>query len=140
MPTTLVNPPDTSASGLTLLTDPRALDALEAMSPAELDALPFGVIAMAPDGTVVAYNRTEADSARLSPSRVIGQHFFRSVAPCTNNALIAGRFEGEPVLDTTLDYVFTLRMLPTPVRLRLLRHPGAQRMYMLVERRGRDGA
>ncbi len=114
-------------------------DWLEAASAQQIDDAPFGIVAMAPDGIVVAYNKAEAAAARLNPSRVVGQHFFRSVAPCTNNALIAGRFEAGGVLDATIDYVFTLRMLPTPVRLRLLRDPAARRMYLLVERRTAHG-
>jgi photoactive yellow protein len=104
-----------------------------------LDDAPYGIVAMALDSVVLAYNRTESEAARLNSTRVVGQNFFRSVAPCTNNAMIAQRFETESVLDATIDYVFTLRMLPTPVRLRMLRSPSAQRMYLLVERRNVRG-
>jgi photoactive yellow protein len=115
--------------------DPRTLDWLESATDQMLDDAPYGIVAMSADAVVLAYNRAESEVARLNPSRVIGQHFFRSVAPCTNNAMIARRFETESVLDATIDYVFTLRMLPTPVRLRMLRSFSAQRMYLLVERR-----
>jgi hypothetical protein len=47
--------------------------------------------------------------------------------------MVAQRFETEPALDAIVDYVFTLRMQPTKVRLRLLRQPG-RRMYLVVER------
>jgi len=112
---------------------------LETASCEALDDLPFGVIDMTPDGMVVAYNKTEAALAGLTPSRVIGRHFFTSVAPCTNNYMVAQRFEGEAELDAIIDYVFTLRMAPTPVRLRLLKRPDAGRMYLLVERRQAHG-
>ncbi|MEI6159529.1 MAG: hypothetical protein WCP77_06835 [Roseococcus sp.] len=115
--------------------EPAILPWLEAASPAATDGLLFGVIGMSGDGTVVVYNAWEAGFAGLTPSRVIGRHFFQSVAPCTNNYMIAQRFETESELDALLDYVFTLRMSPTPVRLRLLRSAVATKMYLLVERR-----
>jgi photoactive yellow protein len=114
---------------------PELLHSLEASDAAEIDALPFGVIGMALDGSVQCYNLTEAALSGLTPARVIGRHFFTSVAPCTNNALVARRFEAEAPLDDIIDYVFTLRMAPTPVQLRLLKQPGTQRMYLLVQRR-----
>jgi photoactive yellow protein len=63
------------------------------------DALPFGVVAMVPDGTVTAYNTAEAALSGLTPSRVVGRNFFTSVAPCTNNFMVAHRFEAEPEID-----------------------------------------
>ena len=111
------------------------LEKLEILSADELDELSIGVVAMASDGNVVAYNKTEAALSGLTASRVIGRHFFTSVAPCTNNYLIAQRFENEENIDIIVDYVFTLRMAPTPVQLRLLKHSSAARMYLVVRRR-----
>ena len=122
------------------LAEPQAIGLLSAMSGAEMDTLPFGVVAMSSDGVVVAYNRAESDLSRLTSARVVGRHFFRDVAPCTNNFMIARRFETEAELDATLDYVFTLRMAPTPVRLRMLRSATAPLMYLLVERRRPGGS
>lgn len=99
----------------------------------ELDALPFGVIGFDEDGLVTLYNAFESAAAGLSPGRVLGRHMFDEVAPCMNNFLVAHRFE-EDSLDETLPYVLTLRMRPTPVRLRLLKRPGGKRHYVLVER------
>ena len=114
--------------------DADILESLAALSPEDVDGLPFGVIMMEPDGTVVHYNKTESQLAGLSPSRVVGLNFFADVAPCTNNYLVAGRFE-EDRLDERLDYVFTLRMKPTNVTLRLLKSPDAPHQYVLVARR-----
>lgn len=102
--------------------------------PAAFDELDFGVIALDADHRVTSYNAAESALSGLSPDRVIGRHFFSEVAPCTNNYMVAQRFETEDTLDDTIDYVFTLRMRPTPVRLRLLRRPEAVRQYLLVER------
>jgi photoactive yellow protein len=114
---------------------PDLLDWLEAASADELNGLPFGLIAMARDGTVAVYNEAERRRAGLSPRRVVGRNFFMSVAPCTNNCMIAHRFESEPEIDALLDYVFTFRMAPQRVRLRLLKHPRAGRMYLAVRNR-----
>jgi photoactive yellow protein len=115
-------------------TDPDLLDRLEAAEDATLDTAPFGVIGMTEDGVVTSYNAAESRLAGLEPARVVGRHFFSAVAPCTNNFMVAHRFEMEPVLDAIIHYVFTLRMKPTRVKLRLLKQPGRRRMYLLVER------
>jgi len=116
-------------------TAPDLFDWLDQATPAALDTLPLGVIRLALDGTVTAYNAAEAALSGLTPSRVIGRNFFTSVGPCTNNFMVAHRFQTEPVLDEIVDYVFTFRMAPTPVRLRLLKRPGARFAYLVVEKR-----
>lgn len=114
--------------------DAAGLAQMEAMSADALDELPFGVVRMRADGEVVAYNALESKLAGLSKERVLTRNFFSDVAPCTNNYLVAERFMNEPELDATLDYVFTLRMKPTAVKLRLLRSAAAVHMYLLVKR------
>jgi photoactive yellow protein len=101
--------------------------------PARYDALDFGLIAMDLDGTVLAYNRVESEFARVAPERALGLVFFTEVAPCTNNYLVAGRFEEESTLDETIDYTFTVKMRPTPVKLRLLKDDRAERQYLAVK-------
>ncbi len=118
-----------------MFTQPGLIELLDSLGDQELDNLSFGLIGMALNGRVVLYNETESRLSGLSASRVIGRHLFTQVAPCTNNYMIGHRFETEAELDDTFDYVFTLRMAPTRVRLRLLKHPDARRMYLAVERR-----
>ena len=115
-------------------TDTDLLDRLDAMDDTALDALPFGVVAMSNDGTVTSYNLAESRLSGLTPANVVGRNFFSSVAPCTNNFLVAYRFETEPVLDAMIDYVFTLRIKPVAVKLRLLKQGARRRMYLAVER------
>ena len=110
-------------------------DILSSATALQLDELPFGVVALALDGTVEAYNTFEARLAGLTPGRVIGRNFFTNVAPCTNNFMVAQRFQTESDLDVIIDYVFTLRMTPKKVRLRLLKRTGLAQMYLVVERR-----
>ena len=118
-----------------IFTDPNLLDRLEAADDAALDTAPFGVVAMTKGGDVTSYNAAESHLSGLTRARVISRHFFSAVAPCTNNFMVAYRFETETALDDIIDYVFTLRMQPTKVRLRLLKQPGRRRMYLVVERK-----
>lgn len=108
------------------------------MDDSSLDSLDFGVIAFDKDGRVQRYNKFESIAAGLSVDRVIGQNLFLVVAPCMNNFLVAQRFtdarDGNVTLDDTIQYVLTLRMRPTKVRLRLLSIPGAELNYLLVHR------
>ena len=115
--------------------DEELLAALESASSEALDALEYGVVAMDATDLVVAYNLFEAALSGLPAAGVLGRNFFTAVAPCTDNYLIAQRYRDEPTLDAELDYVFTLKMRPTKVRLRLLQSPMAQRKYLLVVRR-----
>jgi hypothetical protein len=51
-----------------------------------------------------------------------------------NNFLVAQRFEEASEVDEVIDYVLTLRMRPTKVRLRMLQKPGVARKYILIKR------
>ncbi len=114
--------------------DEHLLESLTVATPEQLDALPFGVVRMDLHGIVDGYNRFESDLSGLSAERVVGKPFFEQVAPCTNNYMVAERF-AEDSLDEQLDYVFTYRMKPTKVRLRLLKaSPSAEHQYLLVEK------
>lgn len=115
--------------------DPGLFAWLMQASAAALDGLPFGLIAMSLDGKVEHYNTSEGRYAGLSASRVVGRNFFTTVGPCTNNAMVAERFMREPDLDASIDYVFTFRMAPQKVRLRMMRKPGVARMFLAVVRR-----
>ncbi|WP_201777352.1 phosphonate transporter [Cupriavidus basilensis] len=111
-----------------------SLEQLDSLSAQDADALPFGAIGFASTGIVERYNATESRLAGLSQERVLGRHFFAEVAICMNNFMVAQRFEDAGSLDETIDYVLTLRMRPTPVKLRLLMRPGHDRRYVLIQR------
>jgi photoactive yellow protein len=111
---------------------------LAAMDSDALDALTFGVIGFDLDNHVRRYNAYESRAAGLGSERVLDQDLFMVVAPCLNNFLVAQRFlaarEAGVALDDTINYVLTLRMRPTKVRLRLLAAAGADLAYVLVQR------
>ena len=104
------------------------------MDPAQLDALPYGVVGLNAEGIVEVYSETEATLAGLNREDVIGAHFFLSVAQCMNNFMVAQRLEDEEDVDAVVDYVLTFRMRPTPARLRLLKREGHPRRFVLIQR------
>jgi photoactive yellow protein len=119
--------------------DQSDLAALLAQSDAEaLDALGFGVIGFDRESRVQRYNTYESKAAGLRAERVLEQDLFQTVAPCMNNFMVAQRFadarEAGVTLDDTVNYVLTLRMRPTKVKLRLLCQPGDDLAYVLVQR------
>jgi photoactive yellow protein len=117
------------------LEDAGLLDALEAASLTDIDALGFGLIVMDRAATVLGYNTFESRLSGLPPEQVLGRNFFVDIGPCTNNYLVAERYRDGEDLDEGLDYVFTYRMAPTPVRLRLLARGGSPRQYLAVRPR-----
>lgn len=99
----------------------RQLRGVPDLSESELDALPFGVIVLSEDGTVLAYNRAEGELAGRKPEEVVGRHFFTDVAPCTAVQDFQGAFqafcEGE---DASKTFRFTFRFPSGSVRVQIL--------------------
>lgn len=132
---------DSTSAALPGFDDAALLAAIdvEVGHPEQFDDYPFGIVVMDRSGTVLAYNSDEARRAGLSRDRVLGRHFFTDIGPCTNNYLVAQRYEDATEqgidLDEQLDYVFTFRMRPTPVRLRLLAAAGSPRQFLVVRSR-----
>lgn len=106
---------------------------LNQATPADLDTLPFGVVKMDLTGNVILYNQLESAITGVAPEQAIGKHFFSQIAPCTNNFMVASRYDSAP-LDEELDYIFTYVTTPTRVRLRLLRAPNSAYQYLLVKK------
>lgn len=107
------------------------IDQLNAASTPNLNAANFGVVKMSHDGKVTDYNDNQEQHTGMSKSAVMGKHFFTQVAPCTNNFMVAQKFENENSLDSKIPYTFTLKMAPTPVTLRLLKDN--QNQYLLCD-------
>lgn len=101
------------------------------------EAVPFGVIGLDAGLRVRTYNALESREAGLAPERVLGKPMFAEVAPCMDNALVGERFVAGGELDVTLDYLLTLRMRPTRVRLRLVARPSQDVRWVLVQRLAR---
>lgn len=107
---------------------------LQTMRADARDELPFGVVGLDAEGIVRVYNETEARLAGLDAKTVLGRSFFNAIAQCMNNFMVAQRFEDEPELDAVIPFVLTLRMRPTPVRLRLMASRSAPLRFILIDR------
>ncbi len=108
---------------------------LATMTRPQLDQLLAGVIQLDDAGIVLLYNRAESKFSGLAPEAVLGRHMFGDVAPCTNNALVWGRFaEGVASgrLDARIAYTFSFRMRPTNVHLHLYRDPTTRTNWLIV--------
>jgi photoactive yellow protein len=71
-------------------------------------------------GIVTAYNSTISDIGGISKENAMGKNFFTQVAPCTNNFMVAEKYQ-QDLLDEEIPYMFTYITQPTPVILRLLK-------------------
>ncbi|MBG08633.1 MAG: phosphonate transporter [Halobacteriovoraceae bacterium] len=109
------------------------LEELESKSESELDQVNFGIVGSNKENHLCTiYNKWETDLSGLSKDFVIGKNFYVDVAPCTNNFLVYNRYETELNLDETIDYVFTYKLSPTKVRIRMLKSQDVATEYLLV--------
>lgn len=111
---------------------------LDKLTNDQLNSLDFGVIGFDSEGMVKVYNAYESKVAGLSLESVIDSDLFNSVAPCMNNFMVAQKFEDtldtSSELDEIMDYVLTLKMKPTRVKLRLLSSPQLSYSYVVILR------
>lgn len=111
---------------------------LSQLSCEQLNKLEFGVIGFDDEGIVKVYNAYESKMTGLSFESVIDADLFSMVAPCMNNFLVAQKFEDaldEKVeLDEIIDFVLTLKMKPTRVKLRLISSPQLPFNYVIILR------
>lgn len=118
---------------------------LDRLDDAALDELPFGVIALDREGTILRYNAFEARLARLDRNTVIGRTFFGEVAPCTTGPDFKGRFdslmEGQVEQGVVrFEFLFDFKFGAQQVSVEMLRVPGAQRAYLLIDRQSFEPA
>jgi photoactive yellow protein len=72
---------------------PRLAEAVEALTQAQIDVLPFGVIGLDPQGVVRLYSKTEATMSGWGTRPTLVRDFFTDVAPCMNNDYFRGRID-----------------------------------------------
>lgn len=88
-----------------------------------LDRLPLGVVVLDAEGYVLKFNRFEERASRRRRREVLGRHFFRDVARCTDVPAIAGEFARRVdanALAAEVEHAFPLPFLPEPRHVRLL--------------------
>ncbi len=98
----------------------------------DIDSADFGIVEVDPSGEILTYNVYESELAGVPQANAIGKNLFTEIAPCTNNFMVANKLisaaQEDQSLDETLDYVFTYKLKPTKVTLRLVRHNNRQWM------------
>jgi photoactive yellow protein len=103
----------------------------------EVDALPFGLITLDPEGTVVGYNQTEVALSGLDPQRVLGRNFFEQIAPCTRVKEFAGLYRDMVKSGETqsweFNFVFRFATGDKRVHIQLAYFPEQQRGLIMVQ-------
>jgi photoactive yellow protein len=115
----------------------KSADELSLLTAEQLDALPFGVIELAADGTILTYNAGEAELSGRKPEKVIGKNFFTDVAPCTAVRDFHGRFLDlieHRAVNHEFDFVFTFDP-PVNVHITMLYEQEEKTVWVIVERK-----
>ncbi len=117
------------------------LERVRAMEASALDSLPFGVIAIGPDGRIVDYNAYEQEASTYWGPSVIGMHFY-DLAPCTMVKEFTRELDraiaGGPV-DEVLRFVFPHHAAMSVVSVRIHRGESSTKVWLFVsKRRGTD--
>ena len=111
--------------------------ALLSLSEEEVNALPFGLITLDPEGTVLRYNKAEASLSGLDPARVVGLNFFEQVAPCTRVKEFAGLYremvQAQRTQSWEFNFTFRFRGGEKRVHIRLAYFPEWRKGLILVE-------
>ncbi len=111
------------------------LESADAMTPDELDRLPYGMIQLDATGRILKYNAVESRLASLDQQSQIGKHFFTEVAPCTKVQAFHGRFkEGvlREQLDVTFKYHFAFKQSPRDVTVRLFYSRRTRSVWVMI--------
>jgi photoactive yellow protein len=102
-----------------------------------LDTLPFGVIVLDRDGTILAYNLAESKLSRLRREATIGKNFFRDVAPCASVRAFAGRFArfvaDDHHLGRRFHFRFRFAWRTVDVRIQFVRLPDDRGFAVIVD-------
>ncbi len=136
-------PPPSAVTPTNVLPDDedQLLDAVDAMTPEELDSLPYGIIQLDAQGRILKYNAVESRLASLPQEQQIGKQFFTEVAPCTKVQAFHGRFrEGviREALDVSFHFHFAFKQKPRDVTVRLFYSRRTRSVWVLVsDREGR---
>ncbi len=121
-----------------ILQHPRRLfsKTIDSIGEKELDSLPYGVIQLDAQGTVLRYNSYEEGLSGLTRQKVVGKNFFKQIAPCTDMQEFYGRFRegvaaGEP--HCTFRYHFAFKRNPRDVTITLLYNAREKLTWVLVQ-------
>ncbi|MCU0634853.1 MAG: PAS domain-containing protein [Gemmatimonadaceae bacterium] len=113
----------------------RILQQVDEMSPADLDALPYGMIQLDSTGRILKYNAVESRLASIAKTEAIGRQFFTEVAPCTKVQQFYGAFKdgvANESLDTTFQFHFAFKKHPRDVTVRLFYSRRTRTVWVVV--------
>jgi len=115
--------------------DMHQIEQVKTLPEEKLNDLPFGAIRLDEQGTILSFNKYEADLTGRDPKRVIGKNFFTEVAPCTNVQSFAGRYregvaKGE--LHAVFPYKFDFKMSPRDVTITLFYSRNTRQGWVFV--------
>lgn len=101
-----------------------------------LDELPFGVVCLSEQLTVVRMNRTESEKSGIQRWRALGRPFFGDVAPGPTNATLAEhvRAFAEGRDRATIQHTFERRAGADPTTIELQRGRRSGRVYLCIRR------
>ncbi len=112
-------------------------NALNGMTPADVDRLAFGAIQLDGAGRILQYNAAEGAITGRDPKAVIGKNFFTEVAPCTNTPLFKGAFDTgvkQGNLNNIFEYTFDYNMKPTKVKVHMKKALVGDTYWVFVKR------
>ncbi|MBL0169900.1 MAG: hypothetical protein IPP90_04075 [Gemmatimonadaceae bacterium] len=95
---------------------------LDRFSDEELDAIPYGVVQLDPEGRVLSFNLAEAYELGWAEGRPIGRDFFNEVAPSAFVADVYGRYVealASRHLDDVFRFTFSHLFMPRTVLMRM---------------------
>ncbi len=107
------------------------------MSAKEINGLAFGAIQLDKTGKIMQYNEMEGQITGRDPKSVIGQNFFKDVAPCTNKPVFKGEFDkGVKAgnMNTMFEYTFDYNMKPTKVKVHMKKALIGDSYWVFVKR------
>ncbi|HEY0778100.1 MAG TPA: PAS domain-containing protein [Gemmatirosa sp.] len=131
-------PPASDPSALAPVNTQRAsalLESADAMTPDELDALPYGMIQLDASGRILKYNAVESRLASLPQAQAVGKQFFTEIAPCTKVQQFYGRFKDGVVresLDTSFQFHFAFKQAPRDVTVRLFYSRRTRSVWVMI--------
>jgi photoactive yellow protein len=111
------------------------LASVDAMTPEELDTLPYGMIQLDANGRVLKYNAVESRLASLPQEQAIGKQFFTEIAPCTKVQDFYGRFKEGVIresLDTSFQFHFAFKQSPRDVTVRLFYSKRTRSVWVMI--------
>jgi len=114
------------------------LESADAMTAAELDTLPYGMIQLDATGRILKYNAVESRLASLPQAQAIGKQFFTEIAPCTKVQAFYGRFREGVIresLDATFQFHFAFKQHPRDVTVRLFYSRRTRSVWVMISDR-----